>query len=96
MVNVGVNASHGALRSPIFTDGTFEFLPIPEDRRLWSPTLPAYPKLAAYNDPDKTLSKASRSVWSGKSRNVVNGARGGTKGMWGRRLHCLPGTAGWA
>ena len=55
MVNVGVNASHGALRSPVFPDGTFEFLPIPEERRLWSPTLPAYPKLAAYNDPDKTL-----------------------------------------
>ena len=55
LVNVGVNASHGALRSPIFPDGTFEFLPIPEERRLWSPTLPAYPKLAAYNDPDKTL-----------------------------------------
>ena len=55
LVNVGVNASHGALRSPIFSDGTFEFLPIPEERRLWSPTLPAYPKLAAYNDPDKTL-----------------------------------------
>ena len=55
LVNVGVNASHGALRSPIFPDGTFEFLPIPEERRLWSPTLPAYPKLAAYNDADKTL-----------------------------------------
>ena len=55
MVNVGVNASHGALRSPIFPNGTFEFLPIPEERRLWSPTLPAYPKLGAYNDPDKTL-----------------------------------------
>ena len=55
LVNVGVNASHGALRSPLFADGTFEFLPIPENRRLWSPTLPAYPKLAAYNDPDKTL-----------------------------------------
>ena len=55
LVNVGVNASHGALRSHIFSDGTFEFLPIPEERRLWSPTLPAYPKLEAYNDPDKTL-----------------------------------------
>ena len=55
MVNVGVNASHGALRSPIFPDGTFEFLSIPEERGLWSPTLPAYPKLAAHNDLDKTL-----------------------------------------
>lgn len=30
IINVGVNASHGNLRSPIFTDGTFEFVPIPE------------------------------------------------------------------
>ena len=32
IINVGVNASHGSLRSPIFSDGTFEFLPIPESR----------------------------------------------------------------
>jgi len=32
IINVGVNASHGSLRSPIFGDGTFEFLPIPESR----------------------------------------------------------------
>lgn len=30
VINVGVNASHGRLRSPIFEDGTFEFIPIPE------------------------------------------------------------------
>lgn len=29
IINVGVNASHGTLRSPIFNDGTFEFVPIP-------------------------------------------------------------------
>ena len=55
LVNVGVNASHGTLRSPIFPAGSFELLPIPEDRAWWSPTLPAYPKLGAFNNPDKTL-----------------------------------------
>ena len=65
LVNVGVNASHGAIRSPIFPDGTFEFLPIPEDRAWWSPTLPAYPKLSAFNDPDKTLAQyAPASRWN--------------------------------
>ncbi len=29
IINVGVNASHGILRSPIFDDGSFEFVPIP-------------------------------------------------------------------
>jgi len=29
-VNVGANASHGSLRSPIFEDETFEFVPIPD------------------------------------------------------------------
>ena len=33
LINVGTNASHGFC-SPIFEDRTFEFLPIPEDRRL--------------------------------------------------------------
>lgn len=30
LVNVGVNARHGAARSPLFADGTFEWVPIPE------------------------------------------------------------------
>ena len=35
LVNVGANSSHGHLFSPLFEDGTFEFLPIPEgDRNL--------------------------------------------------------------
>lgn len=31
IVNVGVNTSHGSLRSPRFSDGTFEFVTIPDD-----------------------------------------------------------------
>ncbi len=34
IINVGANASHGGLRSPIFPDGTFELLPIPEEGDL--------------------------------------------------------------
>jgi hypothetical protein len=30
IINVGVNASHGSLRSPLFEDGSFVFVPIPE------------------------------------------------------------------
>jgi hypothetical protein len=30
IINVGANVSHGSLRSPIFADRTFEFIPIPE------------------------------------------------------------------
>lgn len=30
LINVGVNCSHGDLRSPLFDDGTFTFVPIPE------------------------------------------------------------------
>lgn len=32
LVNVGANASHGGLRSPIFSDNRFEFVPIPENK----------------------------------------------------------------
>jgi hypothetical protein len=32
LVNVGVNCRHGALRSPIFKNDEFEFVPIPEDK----------------------------------------------------------------
>lgn len=30
IINVGANVSHGSLRSPLFSDRTFEFVPIPE------------------------------------------------------------------
>jgi len=53
IINVGVNASHGQLRSPVFDDGTFEFIPIPEQgRRRCCPecgTLPRYCDLESFN-----------------------------------------------
>jgi hypothetical protein len=54
LVNVGVNASH-SIRSPLFDDGTFELLPIPEDRGQWAPTLPAYARIPCWNNPDESL-----------------------------------------
>jgi len=53
LINVGVNASHGNLRSPIFKDYAFEFIPIPEaGRRVSCPecsTLPQYKDLTTHN-----------------------------------------------
>ena len=53
LINVGVNASHGNLRSPIFRDNAFEFIPIPETgRRVSCPgcsTLPRYKDLLTNN-----------------------------------------------
>ena len=34
IINVGANASHFPLRSPIFEDGSFEFIPIPEPMKI--------------------------------------------------------------
>jgi hypothetical protein len=54
IINVGVNASHGRLRSPIFRDETFEFMPIPEDGKGFHnypdcPLLPRYRDLKPFN-----------------------------------------------
>lgn len=43
IINVGANVSHGSLRSPIFADGTFEFIPIPEG---YVDGLPRYSSIA--------------------------------------------------
>ena len=56
LVNVGANASH-AVRSPLFPDGSFELLPIPEDRDRWAPTLPAYARIPCWNDPSESLGR---------------------------------------
>ena len=56
LVNVGANASH-AVRSPLFPDGSFELLPIPEERERWAPTLPAYARIPCWNDPSESLGR---------------------------------------
>lgn len=56
LVNVGANASHAA-RSPLFADGTFELLPIPEPRKWWAPPMSTYAKLECFNEPGESLAK---------------------------------------
>jgi hypothetical protein len=38
IINVGSNTSHGSLRSPLFSDHAFEFVPIPDDQVEGLPT----------------------------------------------------------
>ena len=45
IINVGVNTSHGSLKSPIFEDNTFEFVPIPEKKCLDYYKIPKYKEL---------------------------------------------------
>ena len=54
LANVGANASH-RFSSPIFADGTFEFLPIPEDQDLPGDHAVRYKDLRAHNDPGLSL-----------------------------------------
>jgi hypothetical protein len=60
LCNVGVNASHigKGLQSPLFNDGTFEFITIPELpplRNSLSPHLVRYQDLKCFNQPAKPL-----------------------------------------
>ncbi|MFL2640166.1 MAG: hypothetical protein ACJ0OL_02445 [Dehalococcoidia bacterium] len=66
LVTVGVNSRHGAIRSPVFPDRTFELMPKPEERSLWAPTLPAYPKIGSFNNSEEPLSN----YVSSRYRNV--------------------------
>jgi hypothetical protein len=54
LANVGANASH-RFAGPIFADGTFEFLPIPEDRDLPGDHAVRYRDLTSYNEPGADL-----------------------------------------
>lgn len=44
IINVGANTRQGSLKSPKFKDGTFEFVPIPEEK------CPDYKKIPRYKD----------------------------------------------
>lgn len=55
IVNVGVNASHYPLQSPIFADGSFEFVPIPEYRPFEGEYIPTYRDLRSYYWREKDL-----------------------------------------
>ena len=49
LINVGANASHGSLRSPLFTDGSFEFIPIPDPFLKHNDNAVRYCQLKAHN-----------------------------------------------
>ncbi|MCK4736118.1 MAG: hypothetical protein KAT65_26925 [Methanophagales archaeon] len=60
IANVGVNTTHaspkkGGCKSPIFPNGTFEFIPIPEDKRDCRYTSNTYSTIKCYNNPELTL-----------------------------------------
>ena len=54
LINVGANASH-RFAGPIFPDGSFEFLSIPEDRDLPEPHGVQYHNLRSFYDPEQDL-----------------------------------------
>ena len=69
LANVGANASH-RFSSPIFQDGSFEFLPIPEDRELSMPYSVRYRDLRPYNIPKSDLlDYVPRRLWDQTAHN---------------------------
>jgi hypothetical protein len=69
LANVGVNASH-RFTSPIFNDGAFEFLPIPEDRRLEGDHLVRYRDLRSYYEGTRDLLRyVPRRAWDWPTHN---------------------------
>ena len=54
LANVGANASHG-FAGPVFPDGRFEFLPIPESPDLPGPLAVRYKDLRSFYSPEKSL-----------------------------------------
>ena len=62
LVNVGANASH-RFQSPIFADGTFELLPIPEERDLTGGRLVRFGDLRSFYDPEVSLRRYIPERW---------------------------------
>ena len=76
LVNVGVNLSH-KLRSPIFPDLRFEFVPIPEDGDIGEcvradTTALTYGDLFCYNSSQKLLSLFSHKIQDEFARRIVH------------------------
>ena len=63
LANVGANAAH-PFHSPIFPDGAFEFIPIPEDRDLPGRHAVRYGQLTSYYDSAVSISRfVPRRLW---------------------------------
>ena len=56
LANVGVNASHRS-QSPLFPDGTFEFVPIPEAANQGTSPMLRYRDLKSFNAPHEPLQR---------------------------------------
>ncbi len=71
LVNVGANASHSRLFSPLFEDRRFEFLPIPEGGDLRKPRRAVrYRDLRSYNNPDEDLGEyVPEDMWDAACHN---------------------------
>lgn len=69
LANVGANASH-RFSSPIFPDGTFEFLPIPEDRDLAGRHAVRYRDLRSHRMPGQDVAEhIPRRLWDWPAHN---------------------------
>ena len=72
LANVGANSSHRQLFSPVFENGTFEFLPIPEgDRNLDKSRYAVhYRDLRSYYNPDHgRLRYVPQDMWDNSCHN---------------------------
>ena len=93
LANVGTNASHGKLISPLFEDGTFEFLPIPEGNRRLDESTKAvhYRDLRSHYDPSQDLLPyVPKQMWDTACHNdpefkTSTHGDGGTNGRSSRR-----------
>jgi hypothetical protein len=69
LANVGANASH-RFSSPIFPDGAFEFIPIPEDQELSGPHAVRYRDLKSFYDPAADLMRyVPQRLWDWPAHN---------------------------
>ncbi len=69
VANVGANASH-RFSSPLFEDGSFEFIPIPEDRELPDPHAVRYRDLRSFNEPESDLTGyVPERLWDASAHN---------------------------
>ena len=69
LANVGANSSH-RFSGPLFRDGTFEFLPIPDDRDLSGPQVVRYRDLRSRNAPGRDLLRyVPRRLWDRPTHN---------------------------
>src|SRR5215469_4832973 len=76
LVNVGVNLAH-KLRSPLFPDARFEFVPIPEEGNIGECvregiTPITYGDLFCYNSPRKLLSLFSNKIQDEFAKRIVH------------------------